>query len=42
MTTIALGAGDSKSEHFQHAGIALVEIERHNLGIAIDPQCKLR
>ena len=42
MTMVALGAGDGEPQHFEHAGIALVEIEGDDLGIAIDAQGQLR
>ena len=42
MAVIAFGAHDRKPQHFQHAGVALVEIERDDLGIAIDAQRQLR
>jgi hypothetical protein len=42
MAMVALGAGDGEPQLFQHARVALVEIERDNVRIAIDAQCQLR
>ena len=42
MAVVALGAGDRQPQHLEHAGIALVEIEGDDLGIAIDAQGELR
>ena len=41
MTPVSFGAEHGKLEHFQHAGIALVEVERDNLGISVHSQRQL-
>ena len=42
MTPVALGTEHRELEHFQHAGIALVEVEGDDFGIPVHAQCELR
>ena len=42
MAMVALGAGHREPQHFEHAGVALIEIKGDDLGIAVDPQGQLR
>ena len=37
VTMVALGAGHREPQHFEHAGVTLIEIEGDDLGIAVDP-----
>ena len=42
VTMVALGAGYGEAQHFEHAGVAFIEIEGDDLGIAVDSQGQLR
>ena len=41
LASVPLGAADGQAQHLQHAGIALVEIERDDVGIAVDAEREL-
>jgi Transposase domain (DUF772) len=42
MAMVALGAGDREPQHFEHTGVALVEVEGDDFRVAVDAQSQLR